>query len=309
MGGGGGKVLYCIPASTVIVGIVVLLYGVMSCLQCVCCLPPRLVLLFTMCLLSTPQAGTLLEQVEDEDKDDDCKSDVGSGSDMFEFIPSHMSKLLSHNFDKQLQIGEIPMIAEEMVASPIDVATGCLLQGCDAVGSTEEPHEAQQRAGKKMVMDENTDQAGGVRNGEKSDNGTVSPTESFLNEEEDMAVSDVCVKERCGKSMHEQGISERNTYTCEPPEKPKQVAGQTETEKQANQSSMDSDSGRPGSSEEEKRGERTASEREVEGDSGVEEHSLALWDNLHMVVAMGKEREIMSELSSGSCLMDGDIIV
>ena len=201
------------------------------------------------------------------------------------------------------------MIAEEMVASPSDVATGHLLQCCGAVGSTEEPDEAQQRAGKKMVMDENTDQDDGVGNGEKSDNGTVSPIESFLNEEEDMAVSEVCVKEHCGKSMHEQGVSERDMYTCEPPDKPKQVEGQTETEKQANKSSIDSDSGRPESSEEEKQGERTASEREVGGDSGVEEHSLALWDNLHMVVAMGKEREIMSELSSGSCLMDGDIIV
>ena len=257
-----------------------------------------------MCLLSTPQAGTLLEQGEDEDKDDDdCRSDAGSGSDMFEFIPSHMSKLLSRNFDKQLQIGEIPMIVEKMVASRSDVATGHLLQGCDAVGYTEEPDEAQQRAGKKMVTDENTDQDGGVGNGEKSDNGTVSPTESFLSEEEEMALSDVCVKEHCGKSMHEQGVSEHDMYTCEPPEKLKQVEGQTETEKQANQSSMDS--GRPESSEEEKQGERTASEREVGGDSWVEEHSLALWDNLHM----GKEREIMSELSSGSCLMDGDIIV
>ena len=219
---------------------------------------------------------------------------------MFEFIPSHMSKLLSRNFDKQLQIGEIPMIVEEMVASQSDAATGRLFPGCGAVGSTEEPDEAQQRAGKKMVMDENTDQDGGVGNGEKSDNGTVSPTEDFLTEEEEMTVSDVGVKEHCGKSMHEQGVSERDMSTCEPPEKPKQVEGQTETEKQANQSSIDSDSGRPESSEEEKQVERM-----VGGDSGVEEHSLALWDNLHM----GKEREIMSELSSGSCLMDGDIIV
>ena len=266
-----------------------------------------------MFLRSVPQAGVLLEGDGDEEKDDsDCKSDV---SDIFEFIPSPMSRLLYHNFDKQLQIGEVLMTVGEPATSQADEETEAGLQHtCHAVRSSRELHTGQERMEKNMQTDEKT----GNHAGHKETSGQCNdlPAAPSFNAAEETSVLDMNVKNSSRKSAPEKIISEQDMNTSEPrPDKHKQEeADNTKTENQANQSSSDSDSGRPESSEEEKQGERTPSEGEIsrekcgEGDSGVEEYPSMLWENLHMVVKE-KEREIMSELSSGSCLMDRDIIV
>ena len=240
---------------------------------------------------------------EEEDRgDSDCKSDVGSVSYVFEFIPSKTSKLLAQKFDKQLQIGEVPIIAGKLITPQSDDETDDLLQGCDATGSTEDPEEIQERAENKMLTIEETDQNDSVGNSENSYDSIVPPVQALFNMEDKMHLLNARVRILRGRSTPDQGFSECNTNTGNQSHK------QTKTEKLANQSSIDSDSGRPESSEEEKQEERTASEREVEGDSGVEAYLPRLWETPHTQL-FEEERDITSELASGSCLMDREIIV
>ena len=244
-----------------------------------------------------------MENNGEEDRgDSDCKSDVGSVSYVFEFIPSQTSKLLAQKFDKQLQIGEVPIIAGKLITAQSDEETDDLLQGCDATGSTEDPEEIQERAENKMLTDEETDQNDSVGNSENSYDSVVPPVRALFNVEEKMHLLNARVKILRGRSTPAQGVSECDTNTGDQSEK------QTKTEKLVNQLSIDSDSGRPESSEEEKQGERTASEREVEGDSGVEAYLPRPWKTPHTQL-LEEERDVMSELASGSCLMDREIIV
>ena len=253
--------------------------------------------------LFCPQAGTLLSEDGEEDKDDsDCKSDVGNVSYVFEFIPSQTSKLLAHSFDRQLQIGEVAITAGELATSHSDEETGDLLHDSDAMCSIEGLDDPQERAKKNMLKDEESDQDDSVGN---SDDYEAPPTEPALNVEEELRLSDARVKNRYGNCMPEQGDGEQDMNTRELPEKRKQDEAHTKTEKQANLSSIDSDSGRPESSEEEKQGTRTASER----DSGLGEYSPRPWENHYTDIFNEKERGIMSELSADSGPMDEHIIV
>ena len=245
-----------------------------------------------------------MENSGEEDRGDrDCKSDVGSVSYVFKFIPSQTSKLLAQKFDKQLQIGEVPIIAGKLITPQSDEETDDLLQGCDATGSTEDPEEIQERAENKMLMDEETDQNDSDGNSEENSyDSMVPPVRALFNMEDKMHLLNARVKILRGRSTPGQGVSECDTSTGDQPDK------QTKAGKLGNQLSIDSDSGRPESSEEEKQGERTASEREVEGDSGVEAYIPRLWETPHTQL-FKEDRDVMSELASGSCLMDREIIV
>jgi hypothetical protein len=86
--------------------------------------------------------------------------------------------------------------------------------------------------------------------------------------------------------------------------------GETNTNSTDLAGSFDSDSGKPDSAESEKQGDSSPplTEGSKDRDSGLGEYSAMLWENVHRCVRE-KEKEVMSELTSGSCLMDGDIIV
>ena len=276
-----------------------------------------LICLFNHFPLSLLQAGVLLEGDEEEEEkreDGDCKSNVGA--DIFEFIPSPTSRLLCQNFDKQLQIGEVLMTVGEPATSRADEETEACLQTTTghAVRSSRELHTGQ--AGKReqnMQTDEETETEAGNTNhaGHKVETSGRGKCDDWPAATSSSKVSDSRVKQQGGSSnVSVQGARTRHR----PGKRTHGEADNTKTEEnQANQSSSDSDSGRPESSEEEKQGERTPSEGEIreqcgESDSGVEEYPSMLWKNLHTVVRE-KERERLSELSAGLCAMDSKTIV
>ncbi|XP_076436066.1 protein timeless-like [Babylonia areolata] len=258
-------------------------------------------------LVFKDHAGVLLEEDEEDDHyNSDCKSECDSVSDILEFIPSQTSKLLSHNFDKQLQIGEVFMTGSQ-VTSPADIKASKTDGNFDRAGSVDSCHAPPYREEKDMQTDEEDppedDDDNNSSSNDKRDDAhkPSSPQQGRITSlEEDMSVSDDYEKKGSGKSTPE------DVFTM----KQKQTDDENDAifNNRHDSSTDDDDSGRPDSRED---GEKSGGERsptETQGkDSGVE-CALMMWEHMQQGLEE-KERGIMSELSSGSCLMDGDIIV
>ena len=256
------------------------------------------------------QAGVLLEgEVEEEDKyDSDSKSDVDSLSDILEFVPSQTSRLLSHNFDKQLQLGDVFMAGDLLTTQETGDEVNNILDECGENRSQSGPASVEEREEKNMQTDEEVDkeEEGGRGNGDRTDS-TVK-LEPLISTEEDMSVSEVSENRNKSKQPPDSKSCEQDLGFGVLQSK----TGAESEERIDHQDSTDADSGRPDSREDEKQGERSPVSSEddgkVEKDSGVEEYASMLWETMQRGVKE-KEKEIMSELSSGSCLMDSDIIV
>ncbi|KAK7090139.1 protein timeless-like [Littorina saxatilis] len=242
-------------------------------------------------------AGALLEGDCDEDDDrDDCesRSDDDSVSDIFEFIPSQTSKFLSQNFHRQLQIGEAIIELGETAASLAakQNTADCAFPGEEGGAS---------REGEENNMQTDDDSTDWEQRGEACVSSTKA--EPCHGGEENMLA---LLASDTGKSLQEDSISEHalTTHRATEDKVGRQLAGTS------------TDSGRPNSSQSDKPGERTPEEREEgvgkeeDNDSGVEEFAAMVWDNVETGGATSSDEEkALSELSAGSCLMDGDIIV
>ncbi|KAL8612338.1 hypothetical protein ACOMHN_020157 [Nucella lapillus] len=259
-------------------------------------------------LVFKDHAGVLLEEEEEEEEEEDyynsdCKSETDSISDILGFTPpSHTSQLLSHNFGKQLQIGEVLMVASEQITSLTDLQTD---QECHQADSScvDSCHREETNM---QTNEEEQDDDHDNSNSSKGYDSDPSKTK-VAGLEEDMSVSNVCEKNRHRRSTPE--INSGNV--CMFGISDKRSEADTEDTKTDHQGSTDVDSGRPEteSREGERSGERSPSGERWEGDSGVEEECAGMMWETMLLGREEKERDILSELSSGSCLMDGDIIV
>ncbi|KAK7449147.1 hypothetical protein BaRGS_00040056 [Batillaria attramentaria] len=212
-------------------------------------------------LLNHPQkAGVLLEgDGDEEDKGgttDDDQSDY-DGSDL-EFIPSQMSKFLSKDFDKQLQLGTANVVDSGANSPGEDSGDGEQVVSSSVYSSPDEQTE-------KMISERKDKSDSGI-------NSKSSPSQS-LERDELMSTSE---------------DSDGMVKVSPPSYDTHQIALVEEREE-----TMLMGEGRRNS--------------ELSCKDDMRDVASMAWDSMQRVLTA--EKEVMSELLSGSCLMDVDIIV